>query len=103
MTHSLVAAPADGYQIPLPRPVTVGVIAAESESRKLFNMANMMHKRGSIDFSANLAIPMIFQENCGGKFTPFPADIKRVNVAGSDQAQKPLKKTLSHRQNKKRP
>ena len=57
---SLVAAPADGYQIPLPCPVTVGVIPTESEPRKLFNMANMVHKLGSIDFSANLAIPMIF-------------------------------------------
>ena len=85
MAYRLVAPPADRYQVPLPNTVLVGVVPAESELRKALNVANMMHKLGGIDLSANLAVPMVFQENFGGKLTPLPADIKRVDVTGSDQ------------------
>ena len=65
MALSLVAAPADGYQVPFLRPVAVGVVPAESKLRKALNMANMMYKLGGISSAADLAVPMIFQENCG--------------------------------------
>ena len=84
-------------------PVRVGVVPTECQPRKVLDMLYMMHQICGIGFAADLTVPMIFQENCGGKFTPFPADIKRMNVAGSDQTQQPLEETISHKQNKKRP
>lgn len=98
-----MAAAADRYQVPLLVSVIVGVVPTERKLREFFDMPDMVHKLRSISPSADLAVPMVVPEDRGGQFPPFPADVERVNIPGSNQAQEPLQKTLSHRQNKKRP
>ena len=101
MAHRLVAAAADRYQVSLLGSVLVGVVPTECELRKSFDMPDMMHKIRRIGSAANLAVSVIVPEDRGGQFPPFPADVERVNIPGSDQAQEPLQKTFSHRQKQK--
>lgn len=101
MAHRLVAAAADRYQVSLLGSVLVGVVPTECELRKSFDMPDMMHKLRSIGSAANLAVSVIVPEDRGGQLPPFPADVERVNIPGSDQTQEPLQKTLSHRQKQK--
>ena len=63
-------------------------------------MLNMMHKLRSIWPATDLAVPVIVSKDCCGQFPPFPADIERMNISGGDQGQEPIKKMLSHGQQK---
>ena len=100
MAYRLVTPPADGYQVPLPDTMIVGVEPAESKLREILDVLDMMHKLRSIWPAADLAVPVIVPEDCRGQFPPFPADVERMNISGGDQAQEPIEKTLSHKQQK---
>ena len=103
MADRLMAAPTDGYQVPLPDTVLVGVVTAESELRVFLDVFDMMHQLRSVRPAADLAVPMIVLEDGCGQLPPFPADVERVNISGGEQGQEPIKKTLSHGQQKKMP
>lgn len=63
-------------------------------------MLDMMHKLRSVWPAADLTVPVVVPKDCCGQFPPFPADIERMHISGSNQAEEPIKKTLSHRQQK---
>ena len=98
-----MAAAADRYQVPLLYSMLVSVVPAERKLRETLDMPDMVHKHRRIGPAANLAVSVIVPEDRSRQLPPFPADVERVNIPGSNQAQEPLQKTLSHRQNKKRP
>ena len=66
----------------------------------MLDVLDMMHKFRSVRPAADLAVPVIIPKDCCGQLPPFPADVEWVNISGGDQAQEPIKKTLSHRQQK---
>lgn len=59
MAHSLVAAPANGYQVPLLGSVFVGKVPTKREMGELFDVLDMMHKLRRIGSAADLAVPVI--------------------------------------------
>lgn len=96
-----MAAAADRYQVPLLDSVLVGVVPAKCELREPLDMPDMMHKLRRVNSATNLAVSVIIPEDRGGQLPPFPADVERVYIPGSNQPQEPLQKMLSHRQNKR--
>lgn len=66
----------------------------------MLDVLDMMHKLRSIWPAADLAVPVVIPKDCCGQLPPFTTDVERVNISGGDQAQEPIKKTLSHRQQK---
>lgn len=61
-----MAAAADRYQVPLLGSMLVGVVPAECELRKSFDMPDMMHKFRRIGSAANLAVSVIIPKDRGG-------------------------------------
>lgn len=93
-----MAAAADRYQVPLLASMIVSVVPTERKLRESLNMPDMVHELRRVSSATDLAVSVIVPEDRGGQFSPFPADVERVDIASGNQAQEPIEKSLSHRQ-----
>lgn len=101
MTDCLMAPPAHRDQVTLRDTQLVQVEPAERQLRKQLDVFDVMNHRRSSGLPADLTIPVIGPQHLGRELAPLARDIKRMNVAGGNQADQPIKKHLCH-SNKKR-
>lgn len=72
--------------------------------RKPLDMLDVMNHDGCVGSATDLAVPVVVRQDGLGKLSPLRADVKRVNIAGRNQAEQPCQEAVSHRQkNKKSP
>ncbi len=96
-----MASPANADQVSLLFTIAVQKESTQSQLWAAFNVVNVMDQHRSICPPADLAVPVVIPENGAGQRPPFGGDVKRVDIARSDQTEEPIQKGLSHKQQKK--